>query len=275
MEGTNTFFEWFFFGLSGLGGWLIFLLIALAAVIWLIYDSLSRHLPAIGWRMGVILTALLLLPSIIFRFQADNPLSPLAPFSEVIFYIGLLGGVLPFVLAIGYYVTYHGLKGCLQGHVYDSDLGQCPVCARQVAPLPVTPPPAPPITPILSIPAAPVIYRSVGRTPVSSTVPPQPSKPKVQAWLNSPDGHTYQLFQGETTIGRSIQNDICLQGDTTIGRQHAKIIEQSGRFRMLDLGAKNFTRVNNHIVREPILLEPDDEVQFGDNTVLHFVTSHH
>jgi pSer/pThr/pTyr-binding forkhead associated (FHA) protein len=52
-------------------------------------------------------------------------------------------------------------------------------------------------------------------------------------------------------------------------------MEQNGRFRLLDLGAKNFTRVNSHIVREPILLEPDDEIQFGDQTILRFITSTH
>ncbi len=105
------------------------------------------------------------------------------------------------------------------------------------------------------------------------TIPPPPSKPKVQAWLNSPEGRTYQLCQGETTIGRSMGNDICLQGDNTVGRQHAKIIEQNGRYRLLDLGARNFTRVNKRIVREPILLESEDEIQFGDNTTLRFITS--
>jgi len=263
MEGTNAFFVWFYFGLGGLGGWLIFLLIALAAVIYVIYDSLSRRLPALGWRMGITLTALLLVPAIIFRFMADNPLSPLAPYSEAIFYLGLMGGVLPFVLAIGYYVAYRGLVVCPQGHVYDAVLGQCPDPSHQPVRSPL--PPAP----------EPRGFGSGGGVPVQSTVAPPVSKPKVQAWLSSAEGRTYQLCQGETSIGRSMQNDICLQGDNTIGRQHAKIIEQNGRFRLLDLGAKNFTRVNNHIVREPILLESDDEIQFGDRTVLRFVTSTH
>jgi hypothetical protein len=264
MSGTNAFFEWFYFGLGGLGGWLIFLLLALAAVIWVMYDSANRRLPALGWRMAVLLTALLLIPAIIFRFMADNPNQPLAPFSEIIFYLGLLGGVLPFVLAIGYFVTYRGLQGCAQGHVYDAVLGQCPDCARLAAP------------PIPQGGYEPAGYREPARggAPMP-TVPPPPQKPHVQAWLSSASGRTYQLFKGETTIGRSLQNDICLQGDNTIGREHARITEQGGRFRLLDLGSKNYTRVNKHIVREPVLLEPDDEIQFGDNTVLRFVTTTH
>ena len=47
--------------------------------------------------MGIILTALLILPAILHHFMADNPLFPLALFSEVILYLGLLGSVLPFI----------------------------------------------------------------------------------------------------------------------------------------------------------------------------------
>lgn len=261
MQATNEFFLWFYYGLSGLGGWFIFLLIALIAVAWLIYDSSTRRLRAIGWRMAVILAACLMLPALLYRFTVTDlttaATSPLAPFAEVIFYLGLLGGVLPFVLDIGYFVTFHGMVGCANGHVYEEVLGQCPECAR-LAPQPASPAYYPePVAP----PAPP------------SVVAPAPHKPKVQAWLNARDGHSYQLYQGETTVGRSLSNDICFKGDSTIGRTHAKIMEQGGRFRLLDLGSKNFTRVNGRVVREPVLLEQDDEIQFGDNTVVNFITS--
>jgi hypothetical protein len=270
MDVTNAFFQWFYYGLAkpgveGIGGWVIFLLISLAAVIWLVYDSLNRRLPAIGWRMAAILTACLLLPAILFRFtaicfappQIICANSPLAPYKELIFYLGLLGGVLPLMLAIGYYITYRGLKVCPQGHVYEAILGQCPDPSHQpIIKERIYPPPPPP------------------PPPDDRVVPPPPAKRKVQAWLSARDGHSYQLCQGETTIGRSLQNDVCIKGDTTIGRQHAKIIEQSGRFILIDLGAKNYTRVNGRVVREQVLLQQDDELQLGDNTYLRFMASH-
>lgn len=263
MTATNSFFRWFYYGLSGLGGWFIFFLVALGVVIWLMYDSSKRRLPALGWRMGVVIAALLLLPAMLYRFTItsleDLATSPLAPFSEPIFYLGILGGVLPIILAIGYFVSYQGLVACPQGHLYEDVLGQCPHPDHQ-----------PVMTPQYGEPrrgGAPM-------APVADeVVPMSPRKRKVQAWLIANDGHTYQLCEGETNIGRSSQSDIAISGDTTVGRQHARITEQNGRFRLLDLGAKNFTRLNGRVLRAPTLLEPDDEIQLGENTTLRFVTS--
>jgi hypothetical protein len=267
---TSAFFEWFYYGFAGhLGGWIIFLLISLAAVIWLLYDSASRRLPATGWRMAVILTALLMVPAIIYRFTSVCVPVPvliictntqLASYAEVFFYLGLLGGVLPLMLAIGYYITYRGLTACPQGHIYEAVLGQCPDPSHN-PPRPVYVAPAP----------APVQQPQREYEPAA---PPPPSKRKVQAWLTARDGHSYQLCQGETTIGRSLQNDVCIKGDATVGRQHAKIMEQNGRFILIDLGAKNFTRVNGRVVREQVLLQQDDELQLGDSTYLRFMASH-
>jgi len=93
--------------------------------------------------------------------------------------------------------------------------------------------------------------------------------------LVSDDGSNYQLNQGDTTIGRSARNDIQISGDTTLSKAHAKIVEQNGRFRFHDLGSTNGSKVNQQRVRQPELLEADDEIQLGDNTHLRFVTSQH
>jgi hypothetical protein len=261
MTTTNAFFEWFFYGVSGLGGWFIFLLFALAAVIWMFYDSGNRRLPALGWRMSTLLTGLLILPAILYRFTT-NPLdpftSPLAPFAEPIFYLGVLGGLVPLVLAVGYYVTFQGMLGCPRGMhpAYESILGQCPECTR------------------IDMPK--VDYGGGGarrddRGQGSSGggyVPSEPDKPKVAAWLVG--RKNYQLCAGETTIGRSADNDIYLSGDNTISRQHAKIIQQGQHFKLHQIGTTGMTKVNGRTVREPVLLEADDEIRFGDNTVLRF-----
>ena len=272
MSTTNTFFLWFYYGLNNLGGWFIFLLLALVSVIWLLYDSGSRRLPAIGWRIAVIVTATFILPAILYRFTVTDlesmKNSPLTPFSEPIFYLGVLGGILPVVCTLGYSVSYRGLVGCPNGHApYEAALGQCPECERLQ-----TPPVAPVMQPIYMAPSQAPSLESIPPTGVPAMAPPS-VKRKVQAWLVGGDGQSHQLSQHETTIGRSSQNDIHLSGDATVGRQHAKIVEQDGHFRLIDLGTKNHTRINGHIIREPELLEPDDEIQFGDDTVLHFVTT--
>jgi hypothetical protein len=262
MPTTNQFFLWFYYGLNGLGGWFLFFILGLAGVVYVLYDSNRRRLPAIGWRLGVILTWLLIIPAMIYRFTVDplsvDPTQPLSQLGEPIFYLGLLGGILPPVIAAGYFVTYQGLKGCVNGHVYESALGDCPECARLATPIPA---------PVTSLPAMPI--SSAGQPPPQ--VPVKPPKPTAHAWLVAKDGHNYQLYIGETTLGRSAQNDIQFTGDNTVSRQHAKIVEQNGHFRLVDLGADNHTRVNDQIIRQPVMLDHGDEIQLGDNTHLRFV----
>jgi len=259
MNATNAFFIWFFTGLNGLGGWFIFLLIALIAVVWLFYDSTNRRLPAIGWRLGTVLSALLILPAMIFRFSSAETQLSLDPFVETIFYLGLIGGILPAVLAIGYYVTYRGLVGCANGHVYEAVLGQCPECTRAAQ---------------ASVPS-PIqqAYPSPQSIPPPQPEPLPPIRPKANAWLVSRDGRNYQLCQGETTIGRSSSNDVQFSGETTVSRQHAKILEKDGRFYLTDLASSTGTRVNNRIIRQTTLLESDDEIQFGERVIVRFVTT--
>jgi hypothetical protein len=263
MPETNTFFSWFYYGLNGLGGWLIFLLVALAAIIWLFYDSARRRLPVPGWRLGIALSLVLILPAILYRFTVnditDVATSLLGPFSEPIFYLGVLGGVLPLVLAIAYFISYQGLVGCPQGHVYEAAVGDCPH--------PDHLPPAP-----VGEPFRPPDWELAGETVPSMA--PEVQKEFAQAWLVSKDGrNSYQLFIKETRIGRSMKNDIVLEGDRSVSRESARVLEQNGHFRLQSLSAARYPRIGGQTVREPILLEHDDEIEFGENTVLQFIKS--
>ena len=84
-------------------------------------------------------------------------------------------------------------------------------------------------------------------------------KPHINAWLIdlSNDSVRYQLFEGETVIGRGTQFDIALT-DSAVSRPHA-VIEQKGRsFMLRDLGSRSGTFVNGY----PI----DGEGQIMQNT---------
>jgi hypothetical protein len=260
MTETTKFYIWFYDGLGGLGGWIIFFLFALAAVVWIFYDSSKRNLPVLGWRLGATLLSLLLIPAIIFRFASLETKASLGNFTEAIFYLGLLGGILPVVLAVGYYVTYKGLVGCRNGHIYEEVLGQCPECSQPVARqdnfqqdyyAPTPPPPMPVPGPV---------------------IPQRPIRPKVNAWLVDQNGKNYQLCQGDTTIGRSSSNDIQFSGVSSVSRQHAKIQEKNGRYYLSDLASGSGTKVNGKYIQQT-LLEPNDQIQFSDNVVVTFVTT--
>jgi hypothetical protein len=268
MPETNTFFSWFYYGLNGLGGWFIFLLVALVAVIWLLYDSAHRRLPVLGWRLGIALSIVPILPTILYRFTvndiSDVANSLLGSFSEPIFYLGVLGGVLPVVLALGYFISYRGLVGCPQGHIYEASVGDCPHPDH----LPLVPPPSP-----VGVPLKPPDWDFA-----EETVPPMAphaQKEHAQAWLVSKDGRTtHQLFLEETRIGRSSKNDIVLEGDRSVSRESARVVEQNGHFRLYSLTAARYPRVGGYTMREPVLLEDEDEIEFGENTVLQFIKSH-
>ncbi len=258
MAATTDFYIWFYSGMNGLGGWFLFFLVALVAVVWMMYDASRRRLPVTGWKMAVVLLAALLVPAIIFRFSSAQTQLSLSQFTEVIFYLGLLGGILPAVLCVGYFFTFRDMVGCPNGHIYEQVLGQCPECPRAVAQQPVV--------------AVAMGPQPVGpRQPWPEQVAPQaPQKPRANAWLVSENGRTYQLYLGETTIGRSASNDIKIDLDTTVSRQHAKVQEQNGHYRIYDLGSSVGTRLNGRRMREPMTLEPDDVVILGEKTVLRF-----
>lgn len=260
---TNQFFDWFYNGLGGLGGWFLFFLLAVAAVIFLLYDSNQRYLRATGWRLAVILTACLMIPAIIWRFSSIDVRQTLVNFTEAIWYLGLLGGIVPVVLAVGYYVTYQGMVGCIKGHPpYESVVGECPECAREKSSQIVAPAPLPGYQGVVM----PAPQPSAPRQPLIL----KPELPKTAAWMTASDGHTYQLNQGETTIGRGSDNHIQLSGDRTVSRHHAKVVEQNGHFKIYDLGSESGTKVNGHIIRQPMLLETNDEICLGDNITMRF-----
>jgi hypothetical protein len=256
MPATGSFFQWWFTQ-WGIGGWVVFLIIAVAAIAWLIYDAQTRRIRAVGWLMGAILSALLLLPS------AYYSLSPGAQFQmqdlrEVFFYLGLIGGIVPLVVAVGYTITYQGMRGCEMGHVYDASLAECPECAegQQV----VTPPPPP-------------TYEHVREVPPPPPPPPPPSKPKANAWLvDERANRTYQLNQGDTRVGRSKQANDIVFTDKAVSREHMLIREERGHFTIYDRGARSGTYVNGRRLEGPMLLAHDDVIKVGD-TRLRFITS--
>ena len=85
--------------------------------------------------------------------------------------------------------------------------------------------------------------------PGETMIVEQPST--VMAWLAvtaGPDkGKTYQLNEGDTTIGRGKENDLVI-ADAGVSRRHAAVKHLQGKFIVDDLGSSGGTKVNNQAV---------------------------
>jgi len=263
MSVTSQFFQWWFTAWN-IGGWVLFFLVAVGAIAWLFYDNATRRVRAVGWLMGGILPVLLLLPSAIAglsltaRVQMQNLL-------EIFFYLGLIGSIVPVVVAVGYGITYKGLRGCDKGHIYEAVQGECPTCAQERQPY--TPPP-PPVVPFRR--------EEVTEPPQPERRPPLPrTRPPANAWLvDEQAGRNYQLYQGDTRIGRSKEVNDVVFTDKATSREHVLIREERGHFTVYDRGSKTGTYVNGRRLEGPMLLAHDDVIEIGD-TRLRFITARH
>jgi hypothetical protein len=257
MTATSDFFKWWYEA-WGIGGWVVFLLVAVAAMAWLIYDTQTRRIRAVGWLMGAILPILLMLPSAVFGFS-ETTRADKQNLQEVFFYLGLIGGIVPIVVAVGYAVTYQGMRGCDRGHIFQASLGECPTCAQERAPV--------------ASPSPPVYQPIRERETIPPVSPLPPVKPKTNAWLvEEGTNRTHQLNQGDTRVGRGKQANDLVFTDKAVSREQFLIREEKGHFTIYDRGSKSGTYVNGNRMDRPLLLAHDDVIEIGD-TRLRFITS--
>jgi hypothetical protein len=229
--------------LTNLGGWSLFLLVAIGANVYVFLDSQSRKVSAMGWKAATLLPIILILPTIFFRFSSDETRLSLQALLEIFFFLGLIGGIIPLAAAVGYAINF-------MGYIAPQE--------PPAQPYPSPPPPAP----VRSEPAPP---------PPRPAPPPPPARPHANAWLvEAETNRNHQLFQGDTKIGRSKQNDIALN-DKAVSREHALIREENGHFTIYDRGARTGIYLNGQRLERPELLAHGDTIELGD-TRLQFVT---
>ena len=266
MISTIKFFIWFFEGFGGIGGWILFFLVSATAVLYVFLDSGRRRLPAMAWRLGALLLALLVLPAIVYRFVAPETQRTLDQYLELLFYFGIIGGIVPFFVALGYYLHFRGMATCPNGHVYDPAYGECPDCL-------------PPELPRREIYGGDGdITQGLGSRDTITTqfgdiTLPFDTKEKANAFLLLPDGHHYKLNKGTTNIGKAVENDFVFD-NKFVSKQHARIRqheEKENLFRLADLDSTNGTWLNGRRVRRPRLLYSNDEIRFGTEATVVFI----
>jgi len=95
-------------------------------------------------------------------------------------------------------------------------------------------------------------------------IPRVPAQPKVLAMLvNRKQPQERYDVTASTEVGRGTTNHVLLQ-NATVSRQHAKIKEEQGEFKVYDLASANGTFVNDSKVMDPVTLKDGDVVRFGE-----------
>jgi len=79
-------------------------------------------------------------------------------------------------------------------------------------------------------------------------------------------GRDFVLQEGETTIGRGIDNEVILS-DVSVSRRHVRIDREGSALTLHDLGSGNGTSVNGHRVRS-VLLEDGDRIELGESVLV-------
>ena len=250
---------WFYQGLGGLGGWALFAGGGVSAAVWVLADSIRRSLPAHRERVELLLALLLSTPAAVLHFgSAQSALQQLSSQNEIALGLALLGGLGALAMAAWYGYRYRGLVACRYGHQpYPAEMGRCPECAFHDAAV------------RRGLPE-PAHSASDPRIHVN---PPGRHAVRADAWLISPRGRRFQLYQGENRLGRDRAMHFIFTGDQAVSAYHARITERDSQFYLMDHNSRNGTWLNGRRL-EPFAeaeLVSGDVIALSDATQVEFV----
>ena len=119
-----------------------------------------------------------------------------------------------------------------------------------------------PIAPIKPEPMQQIILDSAPE-PAVAPMPsiPSPSLTDTPRIIAS-DGSSFELPDGETTVGREFGNGLVVPSDT-VSRRHASIQKSGGSVTVMDHGSTNGTWVNGMKVGGTVTLNSGDQLRFG------------
>jgi hypothetical protein len=78
----------------------------------------------------------------------------------------------------------------------------------------------------------------------------------------------FEVGDEPVTIGRALDNTICLEDDTNVSRYHAEIVKRGDAFYVLDLGSSNGTTVDDVPVEFESQLRDGNRISVGGSTVV-------
>jgi WD40 repeat protein len=82
-------------------------------------------------------------------------------------------------------------------------------------------------------------------------------------------GSAFEMMGSSITIGRAADNAIVLD-DNTVSRHHARLELQGNTYVLTDLDSANGTWVNGRRISEPVPLQANDSIRFGNVSVFAF-----
>lgn len=113
-----------------------------------------------------------------------------------------------------------------------------------------------------------------GPLPPPVSLGASPAVPACLVVMYGPDlGRREPLGQATFTIGRSSQNDLCIDQES-VSRSHARIVFREGAHYIEDLGATNGTHLNDVAVTAPAALVPGMQIKIG-SSILKFISGDH
>ena len=86
--------------------------------------------------------------------------------------------------------------------------------------------------------------------------------PKLVCMSGMTKGDEYNLPEGETFMGRSESNDICIF-DNMASRVHCKLINEGGEITLIDNNSTNGLMVNDTVVEGSVKLSIGDVIRVG------------
>ena len=86
--------------------------------------------------------------------------------------------------------------------------------------------------------------------------------PKLVCLSGMTKGDEYSLPEGETFMGRSESNDICIF-DNLASRIHCKIVNVDGEISLVDNNSTNGVMVNDEPLNGSIKLNVEDKIKIG------------
>lgn len=247
-------------------GAIVFLIATIFIAALVLFDMSRQRRTAMGWALGVILPIVIIFPSLLFKVMNDRGVGALGDtgtiegLGEFFFWLGAIAGLVSVLDAIGYFMTFSAqqqARGGGRGERYPTIRGPGGGGGQ----------PGGGGGGRNNQPPTDVVDLGGGRRPGDGGK--RPGNAVMYLRNGASGGHQYQLFVPRTTIGRDPGSDIAIN-DPDVSREHALVLEYSGRFTIADRGSTNGTTVNDQPVRGQVYLEDNDVVGLGPAIKLLF-----